>query len=180
MLNIAQIEKIRKYDPYLYDALKEMVLAVNSMARQTGADPTGVFQTTPTITAINVVAANGIFNVQVIDNAFVKNPALQGRAITYFVEFATDPGFVNIVHHEDMAATRNRNIFLGNQVLFVRAYSQLQGAPPSAPVASAQNPVTGGGVAAPTQQPYQGSGTSSTGGQGFGAPIRSGLNLRSQ
>ena len=174
VLTIPQIEKQKQEHPYLYETLNRMVEAINSIARQTGADPVGVFPTTPNITAVNVTAANGLYNVQLVDNAFVNSKALSGRAISYFVEFATDQGFVHIVHHEAMGATRNRNIFLGNQTLFIRAYSQLQGSAPSAPVYfGAPTAVVGGGVAAPTQQAYQGSGTSRIGGQGFGAPVRS-------
>lgn len=173
MLNISQVERLRKIDPYLYEFAKQVVTAVNSVARQTGADPAGVFPATPNITAVNVTAANGFFNIQVVDNAFVNNPRLQGRAIVYFVEFATDAGFKNVVHTEVMHAVRNANVALGNQTLFIRAYSQLQGSAPSSPVVNASNPVTGGGSAAPTQQAYQGSGTSAVSGQGYGTPLRS-------
>jgi hypothetical protein len=144
------------------------------MARQTGADPEGVFTTTPNITTVNVTVANGIANVQIVDNSAINNPQqLQGRAITYFVEFATDSGFVKIFHHEAWHSVRNQNVFVGNQTFYVRAYSQLQGSAPSQPVASPQNPLTGGGVAPPTQQTYQGSGNSSIGAAGYGTPLRS-------
>lgn len=174
MLTIQQLEAIRSKDHFLYEALIQIQKAINSIAQQTGADPHGVFPTTPNITAINVTAANGIANVQIVDNTYVSNPALQGRAISYFVEFASDPGFVNVFHHEVWHGVRNQNVAVGNQLFYVRAYSQLQGSKPSSPIAAMQNPLTGGGSAPPTQQSYQGSGTSKISGHGFGVPLRSG------
>lgn len=178
MLNLAQKQILRKIHPYLYECVDMVEKAVNSIAKQTGADPVGIFKATPNITAVNVTSANGLFNVQIVDNAFINNPVLQGRAITYFVEFATDAGFQNIVHTESLHAVRNVNVFLGNQTLFVRAYSQVQGSAPSTPIAFGNPPTSlvGGGVAPPAQQAYQGSGTSANSGQGYGSPIRSAGN----
>lgn len=176
MLSINQIERIRKDDPYTYEALTQIVKAINSMARQTGADPVGIFPVTPNITSVNVTAANGLFNVQIVDNTFVNTPSLQGRAITYFVEFSTDSGFKKVVHQEAWHGVRNQNVSLGAQTLFIRAYSQLQGSAPSSPIffgGTTPASVSGGGSAPPTQQTYQGSGTSSNSGQGFGLPERS-------
>ncbi len=149
---------------------------INSIAKQTGADPRGVFPVTPQVNNVSVTAANGIFNVQVQDSGVTNNPSLSGRAITYFVEFSTDSAFNNVVHSEAWHAIRNQNIFLGNQNLFVRAYSQLQGSAPSKPIVfggAVPIAVIGGGVTAPTQQLYQGSGTSLNSGNGYGVPIRS-------
>jgi len=176
MLTIAQIAPLKSRDPYLYESLVKIIQAVNSLGQQVGSDPVGVFKITPDISSVSVTAANGLFNVQIIDNSQLAST--DSRPITYFLEFATDSGFTNIVHTDNLGPHRNKNVFLGNQTLFIRAYSQLFGSAASHPVAyGGATPISlaGGGVAAPTQQAYQGSGTSTIGGEGFGRPIRSEL-----
>ena len=41
MLNIPQLAQIKGRDPYLYESLKQVVGAVNSIGRATGVDPAG-------------------------------------------------------------------------------------------------------------------------------------------
>lgn len=182
MLSIPQVEKFRKQDPYLHETLTQIISAINSLARQVGADPVGVAAAPPSIAALGATASNGQVNVQIVDRYPIANPATT-KTLRYFVECSTDAGFVNVVHTEYLGPARNKNFVLGNQTLYFRAYSQLQNSPPSKPVAfGGSNPtaVAVGGSAARAQQPYQGSGTSTTSGQGYGAPVRGGRTVATQ
>jgi hypothetical protein len=176
MLNIAQKEALRKIHPYLFEAIVALENAVNNISAQSGYDSAGVFPTTTNIAACNVTAANGLLSIQIIDNSLVNAPA-NTRTITYFVEIASDAGFVNVLHHESKVAARNFYIPVNNQTVFVRAYSQLQGSAPSQPIAFGGTTPTaiagGGALAPPAAQAYQGSGNVSISGKGFGAPVRS-------
>ncbi len=157
--------------PHTFEAVQQLEKVVNDISKQMDWDPAGQNIPPQPIAALNVTAANGIANVQIVDNFPTLTDPSHTRTINYTVEFATDPGFKNVVHHEDMGPARNKNIFLGNQTLHVRAYSQTSGSPPSTPTLAAGNPHTFGGVAAPTQQTYQGSGTSTVSGQGSGVAV---------
>lgn len=175
MLNSAQKAKLRKYDPYLYECIVALETGINAIARQVGADPAGIFPVTPNITACNVTAAAGGINVQIVDNALVKAPT-GTRTIAYFVEIASDPGFANVIHGEHMGPYRNKNIAITGQTVYVRAYSQLQGSPPSQPIAfggTTPAAVVIAGAAPPTAQPFQGSGNVTVSGKGYGIPVRS-------
>ena len=175
MLNSAQKLKLRKEQPYLYETLIQYENAINSIAKQIGADPAGIFPVTPNITACNVTAANGLLSIQIVDNSLINAPA-NTRTVTYFVEIASDPGFVNVLHHEAKVAARNFYIPVGSQTVYVRAYSQLQGSAPSSPVAFGGSPATAvvaGGSAPPAAQTYQGSGNVTVSGKGYGVPVRS-------
>ncbi len=179
MLNIPQKEKLRRTDVYLYETIVALENAINALGKQLGADPHGAFPTPPSIAAISVTAANGQANVQIVDPFPTENPD-RAKVMSYFVEAATDPGFVNIVHSEHCGPFRNKNITLGSQTLYFRAYSQFHGSPPSKPVVfggSSPTAVVMGGAAPPTQQLYQGSGTSSFGGSGYGTPGGSGRRV---
>lgn len=117
-----------------------------------------------------------------IDPYAVTNPTTT-KTLRYFVECSTDAGSVNVVHTEYLGPARNKNFVLGNQTVYVRAYSQLQNSPPSKPIVfGGSNPtaVAVGGSVAPAQQPYQGSGSSTTSGQGYGTPVRSGRTVATQ
>ena len=141
------------------EAIEQIVKVINSLAKQQNFDPAGVNVVPQPPASLNITAANGIANIQIVDNNPNANAA-HYHGIAYYVEAATDAGFKNVVHVEAMGASRNKNIFLGSQTLYFRVYSQTTGSQPSLSTACGQNPVTCGGVAAPTQQPYQGSGTS--------------------
>ena len=170
MLTIPQKERIRKIDQHLYEAIVQIENAVNQLGTNLGAAPYGHFPTPPSPSQLSVTAANGQANVQIVDNFPIENPS-EAKVMSYFVEAATDPGFINVVHSEHMGPFRNKNIFLGNQTLYFRAYSQFHGSFPSRPVVfggTTPTAVTTGGSAPPTQQPYTGSGTSSGSGGGYG------------
>lgn len=174
MLKIQQKEHIRRIDQHLYEAIVQLEKAVNQLGTNLGASPYGHFPTPPSINSLSVTAANGQANVQIVDNFPIQNPA-EAKVVSYFVEAATDPNFNNIVHSEHMGPFRNKNIVLGSQTLYFRAYSQFHGSPPSKPVVfggTTPTAVVVGGSAPPTQQPYQGSGTSQSGGSGYGGRQR--------
>jgi hypothetical protein len=175
MLNLAQKEKLRKVDPYLFECIRDIETAVNSLAKQTGADPAGVFVATPNITACNVTSAAGGINVQIVDNSPVVS-AENKRPVSYFVDIASDIGFVQVFHVEHMGPARNKNIAITGQTVYVRAYSQLQGSVASKPVAFGgliPTPVVIAGAAAPAPQAFQGTGNTTVSGKGYGVPARS-------
>jgi hypothetical protein len=166
MLQIPEIESARQIDPRLYEALKKIIAGINALGMRTGVDPHGTVATPAPPSSIAVSAADGIFDIAIAD---ASNPM---HGINYFIESATNAGFVNPTVY-DLGATRNVRIQLGNQRLYWRAYSQYLGSNPSAPlVYGGTNPiaVTGGGVNGPSPNPPQGRGANSpgSGGGGFG------------
>ncbi len=169
MLTIPQLKKVQTDDPYLYEALKKIVGAVNALGTHIGADPAGTVPPPAAIASVQVTAANGFFNVAIVDNSTVT------RGINYFLEYDVSPAFPNPWVY-DLGASRNVQLALGNQTLYFRAYSQYLGGPPGPSVAYGSPPlaVVGGGAAAPTPLPSQGSGT---GGGGFGADPDSSLRV---
>ena len=165
MLTLSQLAQIKKESPYTYEALTQVVTAVNSIGRATGVDPTGEISAPSPIGGISVVAADGIFDVAITDNSAVN------RGIYYFAESDATPGFTS-PHVYFLGSSRNLRISLGNQTLYWRAYSQYTGSTPSTPVTfgSPATAVTGGGAAGTAPQPSSGSGTATAqqGGSGFG------------
>jgi hypothetical protein len=165
MLKIPQLAQVKGRDPYLYESLRQVVTAVNSIGRATGVDPSGSIAPPAQVGGVSVVAANGIFDIAVTDNSPVR------RGIFYFVESDTAPAFP-APHVYFLGSSRNLRVSLGNQTLYWRAYSQYIGSAPSSPVAFGTPPtaVVGGGSAGPAPQPSSGSGTATAqqGGSGFG------------
>jgi hypothetical protein len=165
MLNIPQLAQIKSRDPYLYESLKQVVGAVNSIGRATGVDPSGSIGAPSTIGSVSVTAADGIFDIAITDNSAVR------RGVFYFAESDTDPSFTQ-PHVYFLGSSRNLRVSLGNQTLYWRGYSQYIGSAPSQAVTFGTPPaaVTGGGLAGPAPQPSSGSGTATgqQGGSGFG------------
>ena len=165
MLNIPQLAQIKGRDPYLYEALRRVVGAVNAIGRATGVDPAGSLSPPAPIGGLSVVAADGIFDVAITDHSPVH------RGIFYFAESDSSADFTAPRVHF-LGSSRNLRLALGNQTLYWRAYSQYIGSAPSAPVSFGSPPaaVAGGGSAGPALQPSSGSGsaTAQQGGSGFG------------
>ncbi len=153
MLSIPQLKHVASRDPYLYEALKRIVGYVNALGSSGGVAPAGHLDPPPRIASLSVVAANGLFDVAIVDSGAVL------RGISYFVESDTSASFPRPRVYP-LGPSRNASIFLGNQTLYFRAYSQYLGSDPSVPVAFGSPPtaVVGGGVAPPPPQPSQGSG----------------------
>ena len=169
MLKIGQLAQIKGESPYVYEALVQLVNAVNALGRATGVDPAGVIAAPAPIGSLSVAAADGIFDLAITDSSAVH------RGIFYFAESDTTPAF-SAPRVYFLGSSRNLRVALGNQTLYWRAYSQYLGSEPSAPVAFGTPPtaVSGGGAAAgPAWQASQGSGTApgSAGGSGFGRQV---------
>lgn len=170
MLKIGQLAQIKGDSPYTYEALTQVVNAVNSLGRATGVDPVGSITAPTPVASLSVVAADGIFDLAITDNSTVN------RGIYYFAESDTDPSFPG-PHVYFLGSSRNLRVSLGNQTLYWRAYSQYLGSAPSAPVTfgTPATAVVGGGTATgPQMQPSSGSGTAAgnEGGSGFGQTVQ--------
>lgn len=177
MHRVKNLDAITARDPYIGEALKDLAQAVNNMGQRVGTDPNGIFPTPQEISSISVVAANGVFDIQIVDD-HLRSVGLP-VPITYFAEYSTDKNFINpppIV--VNMGPSRNKVIFLGSQTLFWRGYSQYFGSKPSPPVVfGGSKPigvVGGGAIAPPAPQKSQGSGsgTPSNPGAGFGKQLK--------
>jgi len=171
MLKIGQLAQIKSDSPYVYEALTQIVNAVNSVGRAAGVDPSGTIDPPAPIGSLNVTAADGIFDLAITDNSSLY------RGIFYFAESDTTPAFSQPYVHF-LGSSRNLRVALGNQTLYWRAYSQYLGSETSEPVTFGSPPtaVAGGGTAAgPALQPSSGSGTASgsEGGSGFGQVAQS-------
>lgn len=151
-------------------ALDDLASRIQLMGNQVNATPQGITPAPPSISALSVTAADGIFDVQIQDS----NPV--SRGIEYFLEYSTTASFAQpVVIH--VGTTRNWRGMLGARTLFFRAYSQYptSGPSPSVYFGSASNPTAvpgGGALAGPAPQASTGSGTASgnglSGGQGYG------------
>jgi hypothetical protein len=166
MLKIGQLAQIKSDSPYVYEALTQIVNAVNSVGRATGVDPSGTIDPPAPIGSLSVTAADGIFDLAITDNSWVH------RGIFYFAESDSTPAFSQPCVHF-LGSSRNLRVALGNQTLYWRAYSQYLGSDPSEPVTfgTPATAVTGGGTATgPQLQPSTGSGTApgTAGGSSFG------------
>lgn len=158
-------------DSRLGQALQAIQDAINNIASQTAASAAGPQGTSPSPASLTVTAAQGVFDIAITDNAPIQ------RGIEYFLEYSLTASFnqPTVIH---LGTTRNHRVFLGNQILYWRAYSQYGPASaPSQPVyfGSANNPtpVAGGGtITGPAPLASNGSGTASTnglqGGAGYG------------
>ncbi len=154
----------RVADPKLWETLR---------AIQSNLKPTSQ-PSPPPVNSINVTAANGWFTVTLTDSGQVSS------TIHYFIEYSTTPGFEQpiVIDH---GASRTLVLYLGNQTLYWRAYSQYLTpfSVPGATITFGTPPtgVPGGGATVPPAVASTGSGTGSTtgqqGGGGFGKlPIR--------
>jgi hypothetical protein len=59
MLKIGQLAQIKCESPYVYEALTQIVNAVNSVGRETGVDPSGTIDPPEPIGSLSVTAADG-------------------------------------------------------------------------------------------------------------------------
>jgi len=137
-----------------------MISSIQSIATQSGVAPTAQAVTPDPPSKINVVTdGNGIVDVQIVHN----DPVF--KAISYYVEYSTSPGFtVGTTHVIDLGSSRNIRIpvFMGGTSMYFRAYCQYAGSQPSQPVnfgtPSTPTPVISGGTG-PAMQVGQSSGS---------------------
>jgi hypothetical protein len=167
MLSISQLAPIKARDPYLHEALVQIVSAVNAVGQKAGLDPRAPLPAPPPIGSLQVQAANGWFDLVITDNSDAK------PGLFYFAESDTTPAFAQPRVYF-LGASRNLYVQLGNQTLYWRAYSQYIGSSTSTPVNFGTPPtaVAGGGSSGPTPFPSAGSGAlqngQARGGNGFG------------
>jgi hypothetical protein len=158
-LSTRGIETVRNDYPQLYDALVSIVGQVDKLGATVGASAQNVAQAPMNAVQLNVSAANGIFDVQIVDvNA--------QRGELYFLEWDTDASFKN-AKTIFLGPARAWRGYLGSLTLFWRVYKQLIGSNVSGYVSLTAG-VVGGGNAGPTPQATTGSGSSQASGQGFG------------
>src|SRR5436305_63095 len=120
MLNVPQLAQIKSRDPYVYESLKQLIAAVNAIGRATGVDPAGTIAAPAQIGSISVTAADGMFDIAIVDNSPVR------RGIFYFAESDDTPAF-SMPRVYFLGSSRNLRVALGNQTLYWRAYSQYVG-----------------------------------------------------
>jgi hypothetical protein len=65
MLKIGQLAQIKSESPYVYEALTQIVNAVNSLGRASGVDPSGTIDPPVPIGSLSVTAADGIFDLAI-------------------------------------------------------------------------------------------------------------------
>ncbi len=87
MLKIGQLAQIKSDWPYVYEALTQIVNAVNSVGRAAGVDPSGTIDPPAPIGSLRVTSADGIFDLAITDNSSVH------RGIFYFAESDVTPAF---------------------------------------------------------------------------------------
>lgn len=157
------IDQIRGDYPQVYEAMLSMIKAVNQIGSVTGAAATGTAQTPGNQCQLFVVAADGIFDVAILD----PQPA---RGVAYFLEYDTDSSFGNAktIFLGPGRAWRGE---LGSGTFYFRCYLQLQGSNVSN-IVYLGNPATGvtggGALAGPVPQDSTGSGSSLAPGNGYG------------
>jgi len=165
---------IRSKDPLLGDALQYLEDRLTLLEKQTTAS-TGSSSPPSKIASLNVISANGVFDVSITDSS----PVLRG--INYFVEYSTNPQFTKPIV-VDLGASRNHRMFLDSGTYYFRAYSQYPTSERSVPVyfgshVSPTGVAGGGAIAGPTPLGSQGSGTTvgpSGSDGGFGNQIQRG------
>jgi hypothetical protein len=160
---------IQEMGARLYEAIADIDQQIGNVAQQTNSSRASQPSAPPKISALNVTAADGIFDAKITDTS------ASYRGIEYFLEHSPTPHFSapTVIH---LGTTRNWRGALGNQSLYWRAYSGYSTSPASAPVyhggAQPKVVVGGGQSSGPPMQASSGSGTATTrgnqGGSGYG------------
>lgn len=154
------------------EALQGIADAVQTVAKQTNANPQGPVAPPPKISSLSVVASGGIHRVQIKDNGNVQ------RGIIYHLEYSTSPQFTTATTFlSHSGPSRDHGLFYGKGPIYWRGFSQYLTGPPSEPVyfGTQTNPTAvdaGGSIVAPTVLSAAGSGTEPSvqpqGAAGFG------------
>jgi hypothetical protein len=170
MLSLKHLGKLEAQDPYLGETLRAIQKAINQGHATAGVDPTGPFPTPAAPSSIIVTAANGWFDVSIMDS----NPQ---RGLVYFIDYDTNPNFP-AARTEYRGPTRNWYVQLGNQTLYWRCHSQYLGSNPSPFTVfggSTPTPVVGGGASGPAPATSQGTGSGSQAGASPQPPVSGGF-----
>jgi hypothetical protein len=124
MLTVPQLEAVRADDPLVYEALKSVVAAVNSLGQRLNVDPHPASASTSGMNlpppappaSIAVTGARGVFSVALAAGAGNTTP------ISYFVEAASDALFspANTVIYP-LGGALVANVALGNVTRYWRA-----------------------------------------------------------
>jgi hypothetical protein len=137
MLTIPQLQQIEGDNPYLYEALKRIVGAVNSLGSRIGVDPAPAVQSTPGATiapppapaAMQVTGARGTFSVLIAPPLGVASSStvissearnLSSSLISYFLEAAADAAFTQPLVYP-LGGSLTASISLGNVTRYWRA-----------------------------------------------------------
>jgi hypothetical protein len=168
VVNLDQIKNDHRYTA-IGEALDSLKTGVENMGQQLAVNPQGTTNAPAPPNAINVTAnSSGIHRISLTDN----NP--RTRQVNYFVDFDTDPQFGN-AQTEHLGVQRQRSIpqSMGKTPVFYRGYCSYPsgGRSPFIYFGTSSKPtpvVDGATVVGPDFHPTTGSGTSSTGGYGFG------------
>lgn len=163
-LSARGLDTLREDYPQGYDALLAIVKSANQIASTAGVGAVGTAQTPDNNGSIDVVAADGIFDIAMTD----PNPQ---RGEYYFLEYDLTGSFSDAIVIS-LGPSRNWRGMLGNQTYFFRWYKQLLGSNVSGYAffgGTTPAGVAGGGaLAGPAPHDTEGSGTSSQPGQGWG------------
>lgn len=158
------IDTLREQFPQAYTSLLDLVDGVNQVAAVSGVGAVSPAATPQNNGTLDVIAADGIFDVAITD----PNP---NRGEYYFLEWDTDPSFGDAIVIS-LGPSRNWRGMLGNIVTFWRWYKQLLGSNVSGYAIFGGNTPTevdgGGSLAGPAPHDTQGSGTSAQPGNGWG------------
>lgn len=184
-MKLPNMDQITAWSPLLAECIQSIGGAIDTLGQKSSFNPQGgtVKPTPPS--AINVTASpSGIHRVSITDNS------PRTRAANNFVEHSIDPNFgPDSVQVEHLGVARQRSIpqSMGTTPVYYRAYTAYpDGArsdiiyfggatnptgvvdnAPSSVVTDVTGPVTAS-LLGPPHHPSTGSGTSSTGGYGFG------------
>lgn len=168
-LKIPNLDWVKSWNPLLGETIEALVSHIENTAQKTSINPQGNTVAPAAPSAIKVTAnASGIHRVSWTDS----NP--RTRHVNYFHEWDTDPGFSNPQSsHVGVGRQISIPIAMGTKAVYHRVSAQYPDGPRSSWVyfGSPTNPtgvVDGATVAGPPAHTSTGSGTSTTGGQGFG------------
>jgi hypothetical protein len=182
-VRIPNLDWVKATNPLLGEALETFADLFDNVGQKISVNPQGKTLTPPPHVSLNAVGQNGIVHVSV-DNG--NNP--RTRQLHNFVEYDTDPNFTNPQTESLHVGTQRRIATFTGQTIYLRSYTmypdgeqqstykyaqindglasqtylQATGTPPS----GTQTVTTT--LPGPVFPPSKGSGTSPTGGQGFG------------
>jgi|ERR1700722_6591464 len=156
-INYRNRQEIFNKSPELAQALDDICDQFSHVSDQVNASPNGVTNPPAAPNSLSVTAAQGIFDIKLIDN----NPV--SRGINYFLQYSQNSSF-NSPITIDIGQSRNHRVNLGNQTLYWRAHSSYPTSAISGHVyhGTSSNPIAvvgGGSSTGPALQSSSGSGT---------------------